>query len=55
MLDLKGKELKRVYLMFPPEPPYFPPGHYVISNKSLYSIVENEDDEQWELHIREIK
>ncbi|MCP5053960.1 MAG: hypothetical protein GY940_42725 [bacterium] len=55
VMDLKGTELKRVSLEFPEEGPYFPSGNYAIRNDTLYTIVENEDDEQWELHIQEIK
>ncbi len=55
ILDLKGKELKRVFLPIPPEEPMLALDLYGIQDNIFYSLVENEDEELWELHIQKIK
>ena len=51
IFDLKGKEQKRVYLPLPQvygtEIPIFG-----ILNNCFYYLVENEDEETWELHVK---
>ncbi len=50
ILDLKGNELKRVYVPYPELHglDYLP--EYDIFNKTFYILIENEDEEVWELH-----
>jgi hypothetical protein len=55
ILDLKGKELKRVFLSIPPEEPLIALDLYGIQDNIFYSLVENEHKELWELHIEKIK
>lgn len=54
IMDLKGKLLKRVFLPLKKSTPLlsYP---YFFREGSLYQIVENEDEEQWEMQITEIK
>lgn len=51
IFDLKGKEQKRVYLPLPQvygtEIPIFG-----ILNNCFYYLVENEEEETWELHVK---
>ncbi|MCK5055396.1 MAG: hypothetical protein KAT34_01970 [Candidatus Aminicenantes bacterium] len=52
--DLKGTFLKRLFLPVA----YlnvFMPQAYTIKNNTLYQLIENEDEEEWELHAVEIK
>jgi len=54
VFDIKGKFLKKLFL------PYKfmnPVDEYPIAVKSgkLYQLIENEDEEKWELHITVIK
>lgn len=54
IFDLKGKFLKQAlvpYVFENPRDPY----PYAIHNGSIYQLVDNEDTEEWELHINEIK
>jgi len=53
IMDLKGKILKRVFLQLKMSTPLLPYPYY-IHDGSLYQIAENEEEEQWELHISEI-
>lgn len=50
ILDLKGNELKRVYVPYPElhGMDYLP--EYDIFDKTFYVLIENEDEEAWELH-----
>lgn len=50
ILDLKGNDLKTVYVPYPDlhGMDYLP--EYDILNKVFYILIENEDDEVWELH-----
>ena len=60
ILDLKGKELKTVFLPKPMPASYItrlanrPVRFFDIANDRFYYIVENEDEEEWELHIEPI-
>jgi len=51
VLDLKGKELKKVWVPYPElhGMDYLP--EYDIFNKKFYILIENEDEELWELHV----
>lgn len=54
ILDLDGNEQKRVFLPFPgafPLTPYL----YSLQNNYFYTLVENEENEAWELHMKKIK
>lgn len=54
IMDLKGKLLKRLFLPLKKSTPLlsYP---YFIHEGSIHQIVENEEEEQWELHITAIK
>lgn len=54
VMDLQGNEEKRVFLPCPENigMDYLP--KYDFYNRTFYSLVENEDDEVWELHMTEI-
>lgn len=54
VMDLKGKELKRVFLSMTEGTPIMTSLLYMIYNDHFYQIIENEDEEQWELHIEPI-
>lgn len=49
ILDLKGNELKRAYVLAPEQigMDFYP--KYTIHNKAFYTLLENEDEETWEL------
>lgn len=52
--DLDGKFIKRTFIPVA----YlngFLPSPYTIKNDTLYQLIENEDEEEWELHAIEIK
>jgi hypothetical protein len=51
---IEGKGLKKTMLTLPEMNPLelYP---YTISNNKLYQIIENDDSEEWELHITEIE
>ena len=53
VFDLKGKLLKHVFLPLKEQTAltYFP---YTIKDDTLYQLVENEDEEEWELVVTEI-
>ena len=54
-MDLKGKEIKRVFIYFPIAYAMdfkFPFGIY---NHHAYNLIENEDEEVWELHRQDLK
>jgi hypothetical protein len=53
ILDLKGGMLKRVMLPIK-YTSYFTPYFYGIKNEKLYQIVENEEEEEYQLHIIDI-
>lgn len=59
VLDLKGKLLKRVYLPVVKRPSLWDYIKgirlYQIENDTLYYLVEDEDEEVWELHVEKIK
>jgi hypothetical protein len=53
ILDLEGNEQKKVFLPFPevfPLTPYL----YSLQNNLFYTLVENEENETWELHMEKI-
>ena len=54
ILDLDGKFLKKamVPLVEKDERLWYP---YTIKNDKLYQLIENPDEEEWELHVKEIK
>lgn len=54
VMDLKGKELKRVFLPIPYLSPMALPIH-TFDSRYYYWLEENEDEEEWELHREEIK
>jgi hypothetical protein len=56
VMNLKGKELKRVFVPLPESEPYtYYPLLYSIEKGKFYALMENEDDETWELHMKTIK
>lgn len=54
ILDLDGKLIKKVWL---PLAEYFDfsPNPYTIAKDKLFQLIENEESEEWELHITDIK
>ncbi len=66
ILDLEGKLLKKVFLPFNQSDEWFhysltklashysPHAAFTIKNGKLYQLMENDDEETWELHISEI-
>jgi hypothetical protein len=54
ILDLQGKEQKRVFLPLPDDLPLMLLC-YSIHNNRFYTVVENENTELWELVVKEIK
>jgi hypothetical protein len=54
VLDLKGKLLKRTFLPLVKMDllDYHP---YTVNNERLYQLIENEDTEEWELHVTDFK
>jgi hypothetical protein len=54
LFDLKGKFLKKIVLPLKMKDPLLP-SPFIIHKGKLYQLVENEDEEEWELHISEIK
>jgi hypothetical protein len=56
LLDLKGKELNRVFV---PLSRYIPFTYYptlcTVENRILYSLIEDEEEEEWKLHIVDLK
>lgn len=61
ILDLKGKELKSVFLPKPMLASLItrivnrPVRFFDIANDHFYYLVENEDEEEWELHVEPIR
>jgi len=56
VMDLKGKELKRVFVPLQESEPYtYYPLLYSIEKGKFYALIENEDDETWELYMTEIQ
>jgi hypothetical protein len=56
VMNLKGKELKREFVPLQESEPYtYYPLLYSIENGKFYALIENEDDETWELYITEIR
>lgn len=55
IMDLKGKELKRVFLPMPYKTPigYTLPSTF--DNHKFYRLLDNEDEESWELHVVDVK
>jgi hypothetical protein len=53
IFDLNGKFLKKVFLPLKKED-RFHPYLYAIANRKLYQLLENLDNETWELHITEL-
>ncbi len=56
LLDMRGKEIRRIFV---PLDRYIPFTYYAIlysiDNGKMYSLIENEDEETWELHITALK
>jgi len=52
--DLNGKFLKRLFVPFKYLNPVIP-SPFAIKNDTLYQLIENENEEEWELHAVEIK
>lgn len=61
VMDLKGSILKTLYLPQIKKSEQFvrmigmDPKFYSITKNKFYYLVENEDEEEWELHVKEIK
>ncbi len=56
VMDLKGKELKRVFVPLLESEPYtYYPLLYAVENGTYYALLENEDDDTIELHSQKIK
>jgi hypothetical protein len=56
VMNLKGKELKRVFVPLPESEPYtYYPLLYSIEKGKFYALMENEDTENWKLNITEIQ
>ena len=53
IFDLKGKLLSKVMVPFM-ESEFLIGYPFTIGNNKFYQLVENEDDEEWELHINEV-
>jgi len=54
ILDLEGKFLKRFYLPVKEmDVQFYPP--YTVRDNRFYQLLENEETEQWELHITELE
>lgn len=54
VLDLAGKEIKRVNLPLARATPIMTPTLHAIENNHFYKIIENEEDELWEIYIEPI-
>jgi len=56
LLDMTGKEIKRTFI---PLSRYIPFTYYpllcAVENGILYSLIEDEDEEEWKLHIVDLK
>ena len=50
VMDLKGKEIKRVYLPIEDQSILSSIMYYTFNNNYFYQLVEDEEEEQWELH-----
>jgi hypothetical protein len=56
VLDLKGKELKRTFVPLSPYVPYtYYPILFTVYKGKFYSLIEDEDEEGWNLHIIDLK
>jgi len=55
IMDLKGKELKRVFVPLQEAEPYtYYPLLYCIEKGKFYALIENEKEETWELYMESI-
>jgi len=54
VLDLQGKELKHTWIEFKSHDSFIP-NPYLILNDKLYQTHENEENEEIELHVNDIK
>lgn len=54
VMDLKGKELKRLYLPIPSKKPLFSVQPFTFFKRSYFWLEENIDKEQWELHMEKL-
>jgi hypothetical protein len=54
ILNLKGKYLKKFYLPIKDMDVQFYPT-YTVRDSKFYQLVENQESEEWELHITEIR
>lgn len=56
IMDLKGKELKRVFVPLQDSEPYtYYPLLCAMEKGKYYALIEDEDEETWELHMKVIK
>lgn len=56
VMDLKGNELKRLFVPLRESEPYtYYPLLYAIENGTYYALLENEDDDTFELHSQKIR
>jgi hypothetical protein len=54
IFDIKGKFLKKVYVPFVDDMGINIVPRHTIANGNLYQLVENDDSEEWELHIHKL-
>jgi hypothetical protein len=55
MMDFKGKELKRTFVPLQESEPYtYYPLLYTIKKGTFYALIENEEEETWELYVKRI-
>ena len=52
--DMKGKFLKKYWILLAYQS-YLEPFPLIVKNGRLYQVIENMDEEVWELHVSEIK
>lgn len=56
VMDFKGKELKRTFVPLQEAEPYtYYPLLYSIENGKFYALIENQEDETWELHMKKLQ
>ncbi len=56
IMDIKGKELKRIFVPLQDSEPYtYYPLLCAIEKGKYYALIEDEDEETWELHMKVIK
>jgi hypothetical protein len=55
VFDLKGKFLEKVFIDIKGEAPLNVPYLYTIFNGKKYQLIENVEEEEWEMHITPVK